>query len=54
VLTPHPDISKTMDRLERREKGEADAFVDSGACRAVAENFRAGMQKRLAKETSGK
>ncbi|HWC63284.1 MAG TPA: subclass B3 metallo-beta-lactamase [Rhizomicrobium sp.] len=54
VLTPHPDISKTMDRLARRDKGEADAFVDSNACRAVAESFRDGMQKRLAQEKAGK
>jgi metallo-beta-lactamase class B len=54
VLTPHPDIFKTMERLTRREKGEADAFIDSNACRTVAEGFRANLQKRLAKESAGK
>jgi metallo-beta-lactamase class B len=52
VLTPHPDISKTLDRLARRDKGETDAFIDSNACRSVAESFRTSMQKRVAKETS--
>jgi metallo-beta-lactamase class B len=54
LLTPHPDISKTMDRLARRDGGEANAFVDTSACHAVAENFRDGMQKRLEKEKAGK
>ena len=54
LLTPHPDISKTMDRLARRDKGEADAFVDSTACRKLAEDSRAGLQRRLAKEGAGK
>jgi len=54
LLTPHPDVSKTMDRFARREKGEADAFVDSAAWHNVADSFRAGMQKRLAQEKAEK
>jgi metallo-beta-lactamase class B len=54
LLTPHPDLSKTMDRLARREKGEAEAFVDGSACRAIAASFRDGLQKRLAQEKAGK
>ena len=54
LLTPHPDISKTMDRLARREQGETDTFMDSGACRKLADDSRAGLQRRLAKESAGK
>jgi len=54
LLTPHPDISKTMDRLARRDKGEADAFVDGAACRKLAEDSRTAMEKHVAKETAGK
>jgi hypothetical protein len=43
-----------MDRLARREKGEADAFVDTTACRNLAANFRAGLEKRIAQEKAGK
>lgn len=50
LLTPHPEVSGTMDRLARRNKGKTDAFIDSNACRAFSENARSDLQKRLAGE----
>ena len=50
LLTPHPDVSKTMERLARRDAGEKDAFVDSAACRDFVDQSRSDMQKHLAKE----
>jgi metallo-beta-lactamase class B len=51
LLTPHPEASDTWQRLQRRDAGsEADAFIDSDACRSYARSARAGLQKRLAEE----
>ena len=53
LLTPHPDASDLWSRLERRDKGgEADALVDSMACKRLANLSRANFDKRLAQETA--
>jgi metallo-beta-lactamase class B len=51
LLTPHPEVSDLWKRIERRDKGnDANALVDSTACRRLAETSRAGLEKRVAQE----
>ncbi|MBS0579479.1 MAG: subclass B3 metallo-beta-lactamase [Proteobacteria bacterium] len=51
LLTPHPDVSDTFGRLQRREDGSRpDAFIDAKACRDYAARGRASLAKRLAEE----
>ena len=52
LLTPHPEASGLWSRLERRDHGEADALVDSTACRHLADAARARLEERVAKEPS--
>jgi metallo-beta-lactamase class B len=54
LLTPHPDASDLWSRLERRDKGEADALIDSMACKRLANLARANFDKRLAQESAEK
>ena len=54
LLTPHPDVSDLWSRLERRDQsGEADALVDTMACKRLANLSRANLDKRLAQEAEG-
>lgn len=50
LLTPHPGFSDILKRLDARDKGKLDAFIDNKACRRYAESSRAGLAKRLAQE----
>jgi metallo-beta-lactamase class B len=51
LLTPHPDGSDLWKRIERRDKGgDANALVDSTACRRLADTSRANLEKRVADE----
>lgn len=50
LLTPHPEISDTWERLERRDKGDPNAFVDTTACKRFAATSRENLAKRLASE----
>ena len=52
LLTPHPGASDMWERLEKRTKGDANAFVDSTACKHYADDGRAGLEKRLAQEAA--
>jgi metallo-beta-lactamase class B len=52
LLTPHPDFSQLWQRLERRNSNP-DAFVDTGACRALAASSREALEKRLGTEAVG-
>ena len=51
LLAPHPGFAQLDEKLARRGKGEADAFVDGGACRAYAEAATKALDARLAEET---
>jgi metallo-beta-lactamase class B len=54
LLTPHPEVSDLWERLEKRDRGgDANAFVDSTACRSFAATARENLQKRLAREKTG-
>jgi metallo-beta-lactamase class B len=51
LITAHPDVSGFWDRLALREKGvKPDPFIDSGACRKLAESGREKLRQRLAEE----
>ncbi len=50
LITPHPDFSNLWQRLAQRG-ANPDALIDAGACRALAEDSRARLRKRLATET---
>lgn len=49
LITPHPDFSNLWQRLAQRDSNP-DALIDTGACRALAEDSRARLRKRLATE----
>jgi metallo-beta-lactamase class B len=50
LLTPHPEASDLWSRLERRDHGEADALVDTTACRQLADAARERLEVRVTKE----
>lgn len=51
LLTPHPEGSDTLGRLERRDgAADPDAFIDPNACRQYAASARAALEKRTAQE----
>ena len=50
LLTPHPAFSRVFERLAARDAGNADAFVDAGACKAYAAGGRKNLAARLATE----
>lgn len=52
LLTPHPELSSTFDKLSRRESGAANAFVDPNSCRAYVQASRDKLDKRVAEEAA--
>jgi metallo-beta-lactamase class B len=51
LLTPHPEVSDLWKRIDRRDKGgDANALMDSTACRRLADASRANLEKRVATE----
>jgi metallo-beta-lactamase class B len=52
LLTPHPEASDLWERLEKRDRGGADALVDSTACQSLAAGARKQLEARVEKETS--
>jgi metallo-beta-lactamase class B len=50
LLSTHPGFVRIDDKLERRQKGDKDAFVDSSACRAYAETGSKALDARIAEE----
>ena len=50
LLTPHPAASRVFERLAAREGGNADAFIDSNACKAYVAGARGNLTRRLAQE----
>jgi len=51
LITAHPELSGLWNRLEQREKGvKPDPMVEAGACRRLADDFRARLKQRLAEE----
>jgi metallo-beta-lactamase class B len=52
LLTPHPGASQLWERLDKRDRGQADALRDPQACRRYAANARAQLARRVAMETN--
>ena len=53
LLTPHPDMSALWERLEKRDKGgDANALIDTTACKRYADTARANYEKRLKQEAA--
>ena len=50
VISTHPTATLLFTRLAAREAGDADALVDTDACRAYAENGRKKLAERLNRE----
>jgi metallo-beta-lactamase class B len=50
LLAPHPELVDTFGRLGRRDRGEAEAFVDGGACKAYGRASRERLARRVAEE----
>lgn len=54
LMSPHPDQSDFLGRVERRDAGaKPDPVVDTGACRSYAEAGSRKLDARLAKERAG-
>ena len=50
LLTAHPEVSEFWSRLDKRNRGDANAMVDQDACRHLVTTAREGLAKRVAKE----
>lgn len=50
LITPHPEASGFIDRVARRDAGDADALIDRNACRVYAAKGAALLDARLIKE----
>lgn len=50
LVSPHPDFSDLFEHLAAREAGQAEAFIDAGACRRYAAAARARFEAQLARE----
>ena len=50
LLSTHPGSVRMDEKLSRRQKGEADSFVDDKACRAYAETGTKALDARIAEE----
>jgi metallo-beta-lactamase class B len=48
LLTSHPDMADVLEREARREKGEADAFIDPAALPSLVAESKAGFENFLA------
>ncbi len=54
LLTPHPEVSDTLGKWQRREQGvEPDPFIDPNACHAFIDKARQDLAARVEKEKSG-
>jgi metallo-beta-lactamase class B len=52
-LTPHPDASGLLGKLEQRERGgDPNAFIDPNSCRTYVEFSREALRKRVAAENA--
>jgi len=53
LLTPHPDVSGLWERLAKRDNGgDANALIDTTACKRYADTARANYEKRLQQEAA--
>ncbi len=50
LITPHPEASGFLDRIARRDGGDAKALIDRDACRVYAKGAAERLDAQLAKE----
>jgi metallo-beta-lactamase class B len=50
LLSTHPGFVGIDEKLSRRQKGEAESFLDDKACRAYAEAGTKALDARIAEE----
>jgi metallo-beta-lactamase class B len=50
LLTAHPEFSGLWTRLERRNRGEANAMIDAQACKGLADRSEDQLRQRLTSE----
>jgi metallo-beta-lactamase class B len=50
LITNHPEFSDVLGRLQERNAGNHDAFINPSACRRYAEAARTALMQRLAQE----
>jgi metallo-beta-lactamase class B len=50
LITPHPQVSDMWTRLEKRQRGDANAFVNAQACEKLVDVSLANLRKRIAGE----
>lgn len=54
LVTTHPGASRLWERLEARERGDADALIDPDACRRYAADARAQLARRVERERAAR
>ena len=54
LMTTHPGVSSFWERVAARDSGNANALVDSNACRRLATVARTQLAARIAKEDSAR
>jgi len=54
LVSAHPEFSGLWNRLERREKGDADGLIDRAACRRYADMMQKRLKDAFAEEASGR
>jgi metallo-beta-lactamase class B len=50
LIAAHPEFVELWQRVERREKGDANALLDPQACKRYAQTGRTRLDERLARE----
>ena len=50
-ITPHPDASSFWQRIAARDAGNANASIDTTACRKYADSARQRLAERIGRET---
>jgi metallo-beta-lactamase class B len=50
LLTAHPEFSGLWTRLERRDRGDANAMIDAKSCKVLADRSEDQLRQRLASE----
>lgn len=50
LVTPHPEMVDLFGRIEKRERGDANAIFDSQACEKYVAVSREGLRKRIQQE----
>lgn len=50
LLSPHPGLFGMQEKLQRKNAGEADAFIDPNSCRIYAGAARTRLEQRIMQE----